>query len=219
MSPDSQPTQNQWDDLLTSVRQLCWVFWGPSEELSRQMLHESFLHPFKTITSLIETDVDVELAALRALLDGFSGPESLFAYLEEGYVRLFVNDRNGVAAHLYASCYEDEKNPHLMGKAAVRMQEILADLAIHISDDVREPPDHLSLELEVLYFLLTPKNPPGHPGDLAAAADFAVREMLPWTQIFQRRLTAESRCRFYPLITGVLLSVLQAIAAFSQTED
>lgn len=212
MRPESQLTQNQWDDLLTCVQQLCQVFWGPSEELSRQMVEESFLQPFHAVPPLTETHAAAELAALRTLLDGFSGPESLLAYLEEGYVRLFINDRSGIAAPLYASCYENEKKPQLMGEAAVRMQKTLSDLDIHISGDVREPPDHLAIELEVLYFLLSPDRVPDPARVLTAAADFAAGEMLPWVRVFHRRLADEVRCRFYPLITSVLLTVLQVIA-------
>ena len=217
MSHESNLTKKQWEGLLTSVQQLCRIYWGPSEALSRQMLEKDFLQPFNAVTPLIETHADAELVELRTLLDGFSGPESLLADLEEGYVRLFINDRGGIAAPLYASCYEDEKNPHLMGKAAARMQKTLSDLKIHISDDVREPPDHLSIELEVLYFLLTQKRTPDHPKGLTAAANFTDEQMLPWVQAFHRRLADEVRCRFYPLITSVLLSVLQAVAALPES--
>lgn len=212
MNRGDQLTKKQWNDLLISVQQLCRVYWGPSDELSGQILGPTFLQPFDTVVHLSGTRVDAELVALGSLLDGFSAPELLSAYLEEGYVRLFINHRGGIAAPLYASCYEDEKNPHLMGEAAISMQKILADLNIHISDDVGEPPDHLSIELEVLYFLLTQNRAPDHVNGLIAAADFAVEGMLPWVQAFHRRLADEVRCRFYPLITSVLLSVLQLIS-------
>lgn len=212
MRDERQLTQMKWDRLLTSVQQLCQVYWGPSEALSRQMRDGGFLRPFRTLTPLIEKRAASGLDELETLLGGFSGPASLLSYLEEGYVRLFVNDRGGIAAPLYASCYEDEKNSHLMGDAAVRMKKTLAGLEMHISDDVREPPDHLSIQLEVLYYLLARKRSSDHPAVLADAADFAAAEMLPWIQAFKRRLADEIRCRFYPLITGVLLGVLQLVS-------
>jgi TorA-specific chaperone len=218
MSCENQRTKKQRDDLLASVQLLCGVYWGPSEELVRQMADGSFLEPFNAVTAFSGIDADTELLELSSLLDGFSGPQSLLAYLEEGYVRLFINDRGGVAAPLYASCYEDDKNPQLMGAPAIRMQKRLTDLKIHISDEFREPPDHLAIELEVLYFLLTRETKPGHPALLTAAADFVAREMLPWVQVFQRHLAGEGRCRFYPLITSILLSVLRSIGALSYPE-
>lgn len=212
-------TKKQWNDLITSTQQLSRVYWGPSDELSVQILEHTFLQPFDTIAHLSGMRVDAELVALRTLLDGFSAPELLSAYLEEGYVRLFINHRGGIAAPLYASCYEDEKKPHLMGEAAVCMQRLLADLNIHISDDIGEPPDHLSIELEVLYFLLTQNRAPDHANGMTAAADFVVEGMLPWVQAFHRRLADEVLCRFYPLITSVLLSVLQVISMFTDSGD
>ena len=210
-------SQKQWEALVTAVRQLCRVYWGPSDELCQEIWEGSFLQPFAAIAALMETGPDADLGRLCAHLEAFPDPEALSAYLEDGYVRLFVNDRGGIAAPLYASCYEDETNPQLMGEAAVRMQKLLADLKIHISDDVREPPDHLSIQLEALYFIMTQQCEPGQPGGAQAASDFAAAQMLPWVQSFHRRLAEEPRFPFFPLITGVLLSVLQIIAGLPET--
>ena len=213
MNHPGQLTQKQWEALAAGIHQFCRVYWGPSDDLCREIWEGSFLEPFAAIAALMETGPDSDLGRLRAHLDAFPDPEALSAELEEGYVRLFVNDRGGIAAPLYASCYEDKKNPQLMGEAAVRMQKLLADLKIHVSDDVREPPDHLSIQLEVLYFLMTPQCEPARSGGTKAPAEFAAVQMLPWIQSFHRRLADESRFPFFPLITGVLLSVLQTIAA------
>lgn len=217
MGRESQLTQAQWGDLLAGVRQLCRVYWGPSEALSREMLAGAFLQPFYSLGPLIETNTDAELAALDQLLAGFSGAQLLLDYLDAGYVRLFVNARDGVAAPLYASCYDDEAQPQLMGAPAVRMQKLLVDLNIHIRDEVREPPDHLAIQIEALYFLLTRDGADARSARLAAAADFVAAEMLPWLQSFQRHLAGEAECRFYPLITNLLLSVLQAILTLAKS--
>jgi TorA-specific chaperone len=215
MNHASQLTKECWGDLLACVKQLCRVYWGPSQALCREVVEGSFLQPFEALAPLVGANADAELTALRTLLDGFSGAESLLANLEAGYVRLFVNDRGGVAAPLYASCYEDQENPQLMGAPAVRMQKLLADLKVHMGAEVCEPPDHLAIELEVLYFLLTRDIAAGRPAVLAAAADFATGEMLPWVQAFRRHLAGEVQCRFYPLITDILLSLLRALGTYS----
>jgi TorA-specific chaperone len=204
--------EKQWDALLTGVQRLCRIFWGPSEAFCRQMLELSFLQPFEAIGSPAKTRWTADLSDLQNLLEGFSDPASLFAYLEQGYVRLFVNAKDGIAAPLYASCYEDETDPHLMGAAAVRMQKTLNDLGIRISDDVSEPPDHLSIELEVLYYLLNQAEGPDHRISITQAADFAAEFMIPWINTFYQRLVDEVHCRFYPLATAVLLGVLDEVA-------
>jgi TorA-specific chaperone len=176
------------------------------------MLEPSFLQPFEAIGFPTKTSWAADLSDLQNLLDGFPDPESLFAYLEQGYVRLFINARGGIAAPLYASCYEDAADPHLMGDAAVRMQKTLMDLGISISDDIGEPPDHLSIELEVLYYLLSQAEGPDHRSSITKAANFAAESMIPWINPFCRRLAEEAHCRFYPLVTAVLLGVLDEVA-------
>ena len=216
MSPSGRRARKQWEALAASIHQLCRVYWGPSDELCQEIWEGSFLQPLAAIAASMETGPDSDLGRLRAHLSAFSDPAALSAHLEEGYVRLFVNDHGGITAPLYASCYEDEKNPQLMGTAAVRMQKCLADLKIHLGDDVREPPDHLSIQLEALYFLMTRQCEPAQPGGTKAAAEFAAVQMLPWVQSFHRRLADDPRFPFFSLITGILLSVLQTIAALRE---
>jgi TorA maturation chaperone TorD len=179
------------------------------------MLEPSFLQPFDTIASRMQAHWAANLSDLRNLLGGFSDPASLFAYLEQGYVRLFVNAKDGIAAPLYASCYEDEADPYLMGAAAVRMQNILKDLGVSISDDVGEPPDHLSIELEVLYYLVNLAGAHGHKVSISKAADFATESMIPWIKTLYLRLADEVDCQFYPLITAVLLGLLEEVASMN----
>jgi TorA-specific chaperone len=180
------------------------------------MLEPSFLQPFDIVATKFKTRWTADLVDLRNILDGFSDPASLFAYLEQGYVRLFVNDRGGITAPLYASCYEDEANPHLMGDAAVQMRQTLSELGISISDDVGEPPDHLAIELEVLYYMLTQVGGPDGRISMTRAADYAADSMIPWVNAFYVRLADDVRCRFYPLITAVLLGMLHVVANIKQ---
>lgn len=212
MDLKSQHDERLWDALLESIQRLCRIFWGPTEAFCRQMLEPSFLQPFEVIASRMESRWAADLSDLQNLVDGFSEPTALFAYLEPGYVRLFVNARAGIAAPLYASCYEDVADPHLMGDAAVQIRKILLDLEIGISDDVGEPPDHLSIELEVLYYLLTQASGPDPRVSIKRASDFVAQCMIPWVKAFYLRLADEAHCRFYPLMTAVLLGVLHVVA-------
>jgi TorA maturation chaperone TorD len=200
------------DALKDSVKQLCQVYWGPSEALCQQMLKQSFIEPFHTLASWKGTNWNADLLGLQNILNSFPEATPLLDYLEQGYVQLFVNAKDGITAPLYASCYDDDDDsPQLMGKAAVGMQKMLQDLSIAISDDVGEPPDHLAIELEVLYYLLTRRGVSGQRNDLTDAFNFASTSMIPWVRIFYGHLKSEGRCRFYLLITAVLLSVLNAV--------
>jgi TorA maturation chaperone TorD len=212
MNLEHQYDENRWDALLTGIQRLCRIFWGPSEASCRQMLEPSYLQPFEAIGSRTKVRWAADLSDLQNLLKGFCDPASLFAYLEQGYVRLFVNAKDGIAAPLYASCYENEADPHLMGDAAVRIRKIISDLGISIRTDVGEPPDHLSIELELLYYLLNQGGGPNHRISITKAKDFAAEFMIPWVKAFYLRLIDEVQCRFYPLMTAVLLGVLDEVA-------
>ena len=200
--------EDQREALLECIRELCRVFWGPTREACDQMMKYRYGLSFEALDPELKLSPSNALEQLSEVLRGFSGPDALFNYLEEGYVRLFVNDRGRIIAPLYESCYEDEKNPRLMGDAAVRIQKRLEAEGMNISDDIREPPDHLSIQLEFLYFLLTRSKPATNR--MPAASAFA-SQLLPWVKCFNERLANETRCRFYPLITAVLVSVLQWI--------
>ena len=212
MAHFDEPSVMQWHALLDSIRRLCRVYWGPSEEGCRRMLEPSFLTPFITIQPLMEMPVRSHLDALQALIRRFATAGALFDYLEAGYVRLFVNSRNGITAPLYASCYEDEGNPQLMGHAAEDMQALLADLGMAISSEIGEPADHIAIQLEVLFFLLDRRQTPCSPEGLRDAAQFAAEWMNPWVRRLYAHLENEDECRFYPLFTAIMLSVLNAIA-------
>jgi TorA maturation chaperone TorD len=207
--------EKRWDALIIGIQRLCRIFWGPGAASCRQMLEPTFLEPFEIIGSRTKARWTSDLFDLRHLLEGFSDPASLFAYLEQGYVRLFVNARDGIAAPLYASCYDNEADPQLMGTAAVRMGKRLVDLGISIGDDIGEPPDHLAIELEVLYYLLARADGPDDRTHIAQASDFASEFMIPWVNMLCQRLIDEVHCRFYPLITAVLLGVLDEVADMS----
>ena len=89
---------------------------------------------------------------------------------------------------------------------SAKKETLIARTRMNISDDIREPPDHLSFELELLYFLLTRSKPVN--SQMPEEAAFA-SQLLPWVKSFNERLVNETRCRFFPLITAVLVSVLQ----------
>jgi TorA-specific chaperone len=212
MDPALQQSPEFQTALTAAIQRFCRIYWGPDPELGQQILDPSFLRPLRVLAPRLGHDITVPLSELDRLLERFSTPQALFSYLEAGYVRLFINDLGGIPAPLYASCYEDRETPRLMGAAALRMSSLLVELNLQMGDDLREPPDHLAVELEVLYYLLTRSSNTGLPDHPVQAADFAAREVLPWVRALNERLAPEVRCRFYSRATTLLVQVLAAIA-------
>jgi TorA-specific chaperone len=95
-----------------------------------------------------------------------------------------------------------------MGPAAVLMQKRLDSSSLSLPDSMHEPPDHLSIELEYLYFLLEKGWADNDSEILSEAVSFAGDTMLPWVTLLGERIANETDCRFYPLITSATVSIL-----------
>lgn len=108
-------------------------------------------------------------------------PQDINQGLEEAYVSLFINARQGIAAPLYQSCFEEE-NPRLNSAPAQRMLARLQQVDLSLDHKLRQPPDHLSIQLEYLYFLLSWALQERDQKLLKQAIEFAVLEMLPWVK-------------------------------------
>ena len=204
--------------LLEGVALLSRIYWGPTDGGSRGILEGNYLRPFEDLKLVLNYKPPGFLDELKSISTSFTGEDEIFQYLEHAYVRLFINSRDGVAAPLYASCYEAGGGPGadapLMGPPAVSMKERFESKGLSLGDHIHEPPDHLSIELEYLYFLLEK----GWSDDDTALKDeavfFAGEIMLPWVIKFQERLvTIETECRFYRLTTAILCAVLRFIGA------
>ena len=75
---------------------------------------------------------------------------------------------------------------------------------------IHEPPDHLAVELEYLFFLL--QDGCVGPDDNSAAL-FAAKTMLPWVMVFNQRLKiATEDCRFYFFASEILVWLLRLIS-------
>ena len=207
--------------LLEGVARLSRFYWGPDADFSRDLLRGIFLKPFEALKPMVSYEPSGILEELKAINASFTSEDEIFEYLEQAYVRLFINSREGIIAPLYASCYAAGSAPGedapLMGPPAVAMKERFESKGLSLGNHIHEPPDHLSIELEYLYFLLEK----GFSDDDAALKDeavsFAAEIMLPWVGKFHERLVAvETEKRFYQLTTAILCAVLRFIGVSSK---
>jgi TorA maturation chaperone TorD len=204
--------------LLEGVASLAGFYWGPGAEGGREMLRGNYLKSFEALKAIVAYEPPGILDELKAINASFPDEYEIFQCLEQSYVRLFINSRDGISAPLYASCYEPGRavgeDAPLMGPPAVLMKERFESKGLSLGDHIHEPPDHLAIELEYLYFLLER----GWSDDNAALRDeavsFAGDVLLPWAIKFQERLGAvETESRFYQLTTAVLCAILRFIGA------
>ncbi|MFC1876988.1 molecular chaperone [Thermodesulfobacteriota bacterium] len=209
-------TRAQQEALLQSIEKLCSVFWGPSLEKCREILSDDYFLCFGVLDGLLTYDPPQSLETLIKTVSGFSDDVSLFDFLEESYVRLFVNAQNGITAPLYHSCFQDteqaDSQPRLMGESAGCMRRLFKSKGLSLANSINDPPDHLSIELEYLYFLLQHGVMKQDNEAVDEAVSFAGTFMLPWVSLFRDRLIGRSTCPFYPFAAAILASDLHLVS-------
>ena len=210
-------TGDQRSALLELLRNLCAIFWGPDREKCREMFLKDYFRPFDILEPFLVSEPPDAAEKVKALIQSSPGEGAFFASLEEAYITLFVNARGGIAAPLYQSCYPDSGDPRtansLMGEPAVMMKERFTSKGLALDNGLNEPPDHLAIELEYLYFLLQKGWTESRAASLPEAVTFVKTELLSWVPQFEERLRAAPTDPFYPLAAAILVAALRLVAA------
>jgi len=201
--------------LLLSVQMMTELFWGPTRKQCDVLLLTSQWDPVETMLPVLDSSAIQAVESIKAFLDSSANCQTLYESLEEEYVRFFINDRQGIRTPLYASCYAEpdsaERTP-LMGESALAMQRRFQSKGLSLAEDVGEPPDHLAIELEYLYFLLDKGWDDNDDRLITEASSFAAGVMIPWLVKLDQGITInEPPGRFYPSLVSLLISLLQFI--------
>lgn len=212
----SSPSQDQQQAVLEGLAFLSQIFWGPDPETCDTMIQRNCLQPFEILSPLMTFDPPGAIEEIAAFISEHADSISLFENLEESYVHLFISNRSGIPAPLYQSCYSDAARPGghalLMGGAALGMKRRLESVGLSLDGDLGQMPDHLSVEIEYLYFLIQG----GESGDDSYLTDqaqsFSSEVMLPWVGEFKKRLEGEEVNLFYPRMASLLISLLNLIS-------
>ena len=181
-------------------------------------MKENYLNRLDSLTSLLKPEAGDGVQEIVSILKTFPDGDSLYQHLEEGYVRLFISAKGGITAPLYESCYEFEGAP-LMGRAAAEMKERFKTKNLSVADTIQEPPDHLSIELEYLYFLLDKGWREEDDALVTEAAEFASDTMLPWVSELSERLASEEKCQYYPIMAAIVVEILNFIGRQAEASN
>ena len=214
-------TGEQRSALLELLSNLSVVFWGPDLSRCRLIRGKGHFQPFDCLAPVLRNPAREALKKLIALVQGYPDAPALFDSLEEDYIPLFVNARGGIAAPFYQSCYaatlsSPDANA-LMGAPAVMMQQRLSAAGLSLEHSSNEPPDHLAIEIEYLYFLLQKGWGGNDAARLPEAAAFVRTEMLGWVPSFEERLRVAAPNSFYTLTAAILVGALRLIDSFYST--
>ena len=135
--------------------------------------------------------------------------------LKSVFAKLFLGAGGMRSAPPYQSVYASEKGL-LYQTPAMEMTELLRELQLSVDSSLKEPPDHLAIQLNVLAELIerTTNNasnrlPPERTRDNQTQLGFIERYLLSWLPVFRDDLRAHDPSQLYALAADTVLSVLQ----------
>jgi TorA-specific chaperone len=99
----------------------------------------------------------------------------------------------------------------MMGEPALKMQRRFKSKGLAVDSDLHEPPDHLAIELEYLYFLLSKGRENPDRELIAEAGSFAAETMLPWVSMLQKQIASQMPDHAYTHLASILTAVLYRV--------
>lgn len=154
-------------------------------------------------------------AALRGLAADPQGRATRLLDLRAAYARLFLGAGGVRSAPPYHSAYASEKGL-LYQDQMVEMADLLAGLDMSVITDMKEPPDHIAIQLNVLAELADRSahhagtgSPPVRAQASRQQAAFIERHMLSWLPAFRDDCTAYDTSRFYALAASAATEYLK----------
>jgi putative dimethyl sulfoxide reductase chaperone len=211
--------QDEKLSLLQTLQIMSTLFWGPDLEKCRALIESNYWEPLEGLLPHLGGQAVPILDGLKSLLYSFNSAQALFEELEEEYIRLFISALGGIPTPLYASCYARDTPPGkgpLMGEPALAMEAIFRSKGLSLAGEIGEPPDHLSIELEYLFYLLNSDWTEQNGTLIEEASAFAKDQMLPWVRQVEAGLAGgASPGRFYPLLVTLLVFLLQWIGTLT----
>ncbi len=183
------------DRIKEALRLLILTFWSQGGRKDWVDIASSSLKTWESLAQITGIKLEHPVRSVKNMLKEYE-PETLNQELESEFVRIFVNTRGGVSAPLYHSCYHDDQNL-LMNEPALEMSRMLCNTGMDIGPDIGEPPDHLCIELEYLYFLLDQARDINNHPSRAHIHFFSRKFMLSWIEIFQQRIPETGVAGFF----------------------
>lgn len=157
-------------------------------------------------------------ATMRQVLAGGTALNAAAA-LAKAHTRLF----DGVGAYDVAPPYRsvyDSKEGLLCQQATGEMDRVLRQHRMRLEDTVREPADHLSIQLDVMSQLALrvaeeeEQQERALPPLLAEQADFLDKQLLSWVRHFAERVSAIDELGFHAGLAAVLVAFLDQDRAY-----
>jgi TorA maturation chaperone TorD len=173
-----------------------------------RLLAECYRYPSIELESVLET-LEKEMEGLdyklglkgKKIRDGFDRSDTALAQLGVACAKLFIGPFELIAPP-YGSVYLDEKR-QVMGNSTMRVVEYYIDTGLNPSESNKEPPDHISTEMEFMYYLAFQYLKTGESQFVEKQKKFFLTHMNSWVPKFARDIVQGKIHPFYSSLASL----------------
>lgn len=193
---------------LYGILALC--FYEPTAKLIHYLISNNLVDDFRQYFEVLDIEgIENDLNAMKGFDQDHqkNDPDSIWRLCNAEYMRLFVGP-GCPPCPPYESVYRAdvpvERRGLLMGDAAVEVLKKYVKAGLNIAPDHNDLPDHISTELEFMYFLCKEELAAWETGDyekwkkwLIMQEEFLTEHLNVWVPSFSKEVEKASNDRFY----------------------
>lgn len=187
-------------------RFLSACFYMPQKEL---FLGEKLFDNLTLSLKQVCPEAAMSSAIMGKLLLEYSNEE-----LSVDYARLFVGPFE-LAAPPYGSVYMD-KGRTLMGNSTVEVIKMYQEAGLSMAESFKEMPDHITAELEFMYYLIYKEIEAIERSEITEAIDSIGKQMVftdtflgQWVPLFCAKIRDNTKNNFYIILSDCLLKFIK----------
>lgn len=193
----TSPTYTEDLTQTANAYKLLSLLYGPPTNGLDEIL--TFLE--KTLMKL-KPDLISKVSEMKTL----SNSELQLKDLSVDYAKLFVGPFD-LLAPPYGSVYLDGQR-RVMGESTMKVLEFYRNEGLHISEEFKQPPDHIITEFEFMYYLVAQYIETGDERWLIKKDEFFNKYLSPWINDFIFRVQENAKTTFYKYLAQLTLGLL-----------
>ncbi len=190
---------------------LTLLFRDPTPELAEYLLSGKLYQEAQDLVQWLDADASIFDKAFAALTQATTenkgqNLDDILRGLKVEYARLFIGPGPALVSP-YQTIYCDPPHPDgsvvMMGQSAARVKKAYQEAGLTVASDYREPPDHIAVEFEFLYYLCKRESDAWQEDNNAARKwrslerRFIDENLGKWALEFCRQVTEVSQIGFY----------------------
>ncbi len=191
-------------------RFLSACFYQPRKDA---FIQEGFFNSLAASLNIVSQEASVIASKLEEAFSGYEEEE-----ITVDYAKLFVGP-NELIAPPYGSVYLD-KERRVMGDSTMKVIAMYQQAGLSMSEGFNDVPDHISAELEFMYYLIFKEIEALEGSDIDKAEgfmkmqeEFMHRFLGKWAIPFCKRIQEGTENRFYNWLAGCIVEFIRAESA------